>query len=270
MSKKIFYYLLIVSIALNACEEVIDIDLDEVTPRLIVEGYVTNTHDPCIVKLSKTVNYFDVNEFPMVSSALVTISDNVGNTTILAEQTPGIYETGRYFGISGRTYTITVKTDNKIYTASSYMPSLVPVDSLKYKFRQGGLFYEEGYYVSVYFTDIAAEDNYYLLKFYLNGTLYEHPEGYYDDYLVFEDDFFEGNNIDFEFWNAPVSLNDTIVVELISIDKAVFEYYDTLNELIEGGSHPPAAPQNPTTNISNDALGFFGAFAIASETIIIQ
>jgi hypothetical protein len=59
-------------------------------------------------------------------------------------------------------------------------------------------------------------------------------------------------------------------VELISIDKAVFEYYDTLNELIEGGSHPTATPQNPATNISNDALGFFGAFAIASETIIIQ
>jgi hypothetical protein len=55
---------------------------------------------------------------------------------------------------------------------------------------------------------------------------------------------------------------------LISIDKSAFEFYKTFRELlnVNPGS---AAPSNPASNISGNALGLFSVWNSDQKTITI-
>ncbi len=66
------------------------------------------------------------------------------------------------------------------------------------------------------------------------------------------------------------SLDDIVHVELHSISKETYDYYNTLSDIIGGNMEGSSAPANPTTNLNNGALGYFGAFAISSRTIVIE
>ena len=62
---------------------------------------------------------------------------------------------------------------------------------------------------------------------------------------------------------------DTVVVELQNLDQATYDYYRTLYPIL-GGGFGASNPANPETNITNDALGYFGACTICRDTIIIK
>ena len=62
---------------------------------------------------------------------------------------------------------------------------------------------------------------------------------------------------------------DTVVVELQTLDRATYDYYRTLFPILDGGLGTPN-PANPESNLSNDALGYFGACTISRDTIIVQ
>ncbi|MFH1321473.1 MAG: DUF4249 domain-containing protein [Bacteroidota bacterium] len=257
---------------ITACEKVIDIDLNSTNPRIVVEGYITDQPGPYTVKLTRTANYFDVNEFDKVSGATVTISDDAGNSDVLAEQSPGVYETTAIQGVSGRTYTLTIDSEDDTYTASSLMSQPVMIDSLSFRFQEAFHYVQEGYYVSIYFTDVAEHLNYYLLRLYNNGEIPEEEMGGMGmNYLVFEDDFLEGESFEFEFFQYIMEPDDTIVVELVSMDQDGYDYYNTMNLTLEGSSGGgfSGTPQNPVTNMSGDALGYFGAFTVARDTVVI-
>ena len=115
--------ILIISILLiffTSCEKVIYVDLNSVNPKLVVEGNITDQPGPYIIRLSNTVNYYDPNAFPAVKGATITVSDNAGNSEILKETSPGVYETSSLQGVSGRTYTMNIVTgDGTSYSAHS-------------------------------------------------------------------------------------------------------------------------------------------------------
>ena len=54
-----------------------------------------------------------------------------------------------------------------------------------------------------------------------------------------------------------------------TLDLATYDYYRTLFSILEGGLGTPN-PANPETNLSNGALGYFGACTISRDTIVIQ
>ena len=60
---------------LSNCTQVIDIDLNNSDPKIIVEGSITNEAGPYFVKLSKSVNFDQSNSYPPISNAVVTSSD---------------------------------------------------------------------------------------------------------------------------------------------------------------------------------------------------
>ena len=109
MSNKIQTLILSLStIMFVACEKVIDIDLNDVEPKIVVEANIDDIEGPYQVKLTKTVNYNQSNMFPTVSDAVVTLSDSEGNTEVLVESVPGIYVSTLIEGVPGRTYTLDI------------------------------------------------------------------------------------------------------------------------------------------------------------------
>ena len=70
-----------------------------------------------------------------------------------------------------------------------------------------------------------------------------------------------------------INIGDELTVQLLSIDKASYDFYFTANDVNASGSTGgPAsvAPANPVTNWTNDALGVFTAFTVSSQSVTVE
>jgi hypothetical protein len=73
-----------------------------------------------------------------------------------------------------------------------------------------------------------------------------------------------------------INIGDLIRVELMSIDKAAYDFYLTANSVNASGgngrgpSSTSAAPTNPVTNWSNKALGYFSAYRTSKSEIVLS
>jgi len=259
--------LMITIFVFAGCEKVINLNLVESKPQLVIEGLITDGVGPYTVKLSKTGSYFNEPVLPLVSKAVVVISDNLGITDTLKETKPGIYLTSKVKGIPGRTYNLSVLSENIRYTATSTMFSHVPIDSLKLRksYSEGIAIGSDGQQdarVEIYcFFRDPLEKNFYRAYIYTNGN-----RGY-EDYKLYDDQYTNGKQTDLQVKRAHIG--DVIRVDLFSLDKSTYEYYTTFNDLIHSNPIFGSTPMNPNTNLTNGALGFFGACAISTKTIII-
>ena len=249
------------------CEKVINLNLVESEPQLVIEGLITDGVGPYTVKLSKSGSYFDEPVLPLVSKAIVVISDNLGTVDTLKETKPGIYLTSKVKGIPGGTYNLSVLSENISYTGSSTMFSHVPIDSLKLRrsYSEGIAIGSDGQQdvrveIHCFFRD-PLEKNFYRAYVYTNGN-----RGY-EDYKLYDDQYTNGKLIELQVKRAHIG--DKIRVDLFSMDKSTYEYYTTFNDLIHSNPIFGSTPMNPNTNLTNGALGFFGACAISTKTIII-
>lgn len=255
---------------LASCQDVIDVELENVSPRLVIEANISDQAGPYTVTLSESGNFYLSNEFPAVSAESVILSDENGNRDTLLEVRPGVYQTRFIQGVRGVNYTLEVKYEGTSYMASSRIPDhIVPIDSLYTEFLEESIFQEEGYYATIYAQDIPNVENYYRYKVYVNGEVYifdeDTEEEEEDDNLYLDQDkFFDG-----QYFNRPFPQNfkqgDSVSVELYNINKATFDYYNTLIEAI--GASGVAAPSNPVSNFNNNALGNFNAYTFDRKTV---
>ncbi len=165
-------YVLIL-ILIISCEEVIELDLGKAKPRITIEGVITTDPGPYSVKISQSIDYEETNNFPPVSGAMVTITDEEEYSEILEEVSEGIYHAVGFQGEDGKTYMIEVDYEGEHYSASSTIPKTqVSINSISYEFLEESLFNTEGYYMAVFFSDPSEEVNYYRLKVFVNGQPY--------------------------------------------------------------------------------------------------
>jgi hypothetical protein len=87
--------------------------------------------------------------------------------------------------------------------------------------------------------------------------------------LVIEDRLSEGINIILPIFTSIFKLDDKVEVELISMYKKMYDYFNTLSTIISNGGDS-AAPANPLSNWSGGVLGYFGAFSFSKKTIVVK
>ncbi len=252
---------------LTSCESVIEIDLDYMKPKLVIEGVIDDFDHQCIIKLSKTTDYFNHKANPTVSGAVITLTDDEGTLVNFNETEPGIYTEVSIQIKPNIAYTLSILSEGDKYVANATIPHKVNIDSLTCKYNSESIFYEVGYVVSCHFSDPEDYDNFYRLKTYnINDrTKAKNSKDLYND------DLFNGNKVDLPWSYDVYQKSDTVVVELYTLDVQTYDYYKTLFP-ISGGAEmmSMANPANPNTNISNGALGYFGAYTISRDTIIIS
>ncbi len=249
---------------LVSCEDVIEIDLDSIEPKLVIEGSINDLGDPFNIKLSKTGDYFEAGIYPAVSDALVTVTDENGIETVFEESEPGLYSSGLLEVEENGSYTLFVRSRGEDYMAEGTIPYKVFIDSLSFDLPSFMSEFEEGYVISCYLQDPVEFRNYYRMKAYKKGETTSSVESK----VIFNDDFMNGNMMFVSWESEPFFPMDTVVVELHTLDKSSYDYYHTLNTL-GGGLFGASNPANPTTNLSNDALGYFGAYTVSRDTIVI-
>lgn len=207
------------------------------------------------------------NTFPPVTGSFVTISDNLGNTSVLNEVSAGYYRAFSFKGIPGRTYTVSVTTEDKTYTATSAMPDPVPIDTISQDILFFGNFGGNGKtkFVKIQYRDPAGKTNFYRFVEIINGK----PT---DAILIDNDVLRNGDTITQNIFrrDPPVETGDAITILIQTIDKNVFNFFSQLSQISNDFGGQSASPANPASNFDNGALGYFSAYAVRSKTIIIK
>ena len=251
----------------SGCQKVINVDLNEAAPQMVIEGLINDAPGPYTVTISKSGSYFNQPVLEVVSGAQVIINDNSGTTDTLKELISGVYFTKKTRGIPGRTYTLKVISGDQEYDGSSTMFSHVSIDSLKLvkndsqRFDFGG---DNKNHTNVdihcFFRD-PEEKNFYRIKVFKNDTINN------ENYRLYDDQYTNGQETELRVANATPG--DAFRVELLSLDQATYGYYRTLGDLLQTNPIFGSTPANPNGNLSNGALGYFGACAVSYKTIII-
>ncbi|MBC8054007.1 MAG: DUF4249 domain-containing protein [Sphingobacteriaceae bacterium] len=261
---RLFTFLLIVIIGLLAasCEKVIDVNLKNASPVLVIEGVITNRTDSQIVKINRSVPFGEPNVFPEVSGARVTVTEvATGRIVTIRERRPGYYMARNFTGRSGSAYILKVEVDGQTYTASSTMPGQVNIDSLGVSVSN--FLGEEQKTVQLLFSDPGKERNYYRFLLKINGVASQ-------NIYVYDDSFSNGRAVTRELFDFDLNANsgDKAEIEMQCIDPVIFRYWQGLDQNQNRGG-ASTAPANPVSNISNGALGYFSAHTRQTELIVI-
>lgn len=266
-------FIILTLFLVTSCEKEIDLDLDDKSGNIVIEGNVTNQPGPYFVRITKSVAFTANNQYPAVSDAQVILSDNTGQTETLQYVGDGKYKTTAFTGVTGRTYTLKIQAEGKQYTAQSSMPEVVNFDGLTQdSFAFGG---ETTYTLLPVFTDPIALGNRYLFNFTVNNVTKKTFEVFSDNVnngLVNQRPLILPNEDDDDDPNShKVVPGDTIYVEMQSIDHSIFTYYSALLQISgDGGPGAGVTPSNPPSNINNGALGYFSAHTTQKKSIVIQ
>lgn len=260
ISKTIY---LVILVLISSCTKVIDVNLNEAAPQVAIEANLEEgTHDFNVL-ISETGNYFG-GEPNYLSGATVTLFDGT-TTTSLTDLGNGTYTLPAYTANEGVTYVLTATVNGKTYEATSIMPNKVNLDTLTYRYQAPTSFTNEGYFTLLNFQD-PVEDNFYRGTVFFEGEL---TKGI-DDLYIFDDELSNGNYTVIPVFGELYQLGDSVTVNLFSLNKEGYKYYETIDQITSSSGGGNVAPANPNNNWSNDALGHFQTYAISSFSGVVQ
>jgi Domain of unknown function (DUF4249) len=166
---KIIITISIITIMAQACIKQVDVVTRNEKPILVVEGSVTTDTLPYTVKLTYSGPITSSEAIPdkyLEKDAVVTISDDQGNTTPLVYTSQGVYITTdpTYIGKVGRSYSVTVvlKDGKKFISNPEKIKPAVPISAIDVTFVDKFDFNLPTYMnVAVDVKDPPGEENYY-------------------------------------------------------------------------------------------------------------
>lgn len=245
-----FLRLIAIPLFLWSCEEKIEVALKSENSKIVIESYITNSQNPIIVKLSKSQEFFNQSAFVPIESASVQI-ETQSITDQLSDDGGGYYISKRMEGMPGKDYTLIVATDGRQFGATVQVPYNVPIDTVYF---QPGVFEKDSLNAIIGFRDPPNTENYYRIKIYCNRKVA------INDYFLITDAFSDGAEMVVPIYYRYFAPGDTIAVELLNLERNTWKYFKGLRESIQQGINSQA-PGNPPSNLSNGALGIFGAYS---------
>ena len=262
-------WLLVLAILLSvSCRKVIDVDIEGVEPVFVVEAVITDQPGDSRVLLSTTKDVSENNQFPAVSGATVTVTDDVGVVTTFFEDSAGTYTAPGLTGVIGRKYSLIIVANGKTFTAESTMPAKVNMDTLF--ISDEILFGDNRKLANINYQDPPGKGQCYRYVQYINGRKTETIFANNDDYI-------DGKYVEAKLWyltedddaeEEKIKTGDTVRLDLQCIDQAVYKFWFSLNQSATGNSQS-ASPANAVTNITGGALGYFSAHSVQTMSLVV-
>ena len=284
--KKLLYIFLLCT-TLTACEEVIDVDVPENNPRLIVDALIRIDSDKTVtiaeISTKVTSSFFEEVQPADIDLLTITNLDYIDadpsdeNSITFSRIGPGRYQAIKDtdFFTNGELQ-LNVAYNGQSYVANTeYVPS-TPIINLE----QGDdtLFGGDETEVEITFTDDGSRDDFYLVDFDFN------------EFLVTEDEFYNGQTFKFSyFYNDNVQESDEVTISVLGIDEPFFNYMNQLiiqssgdqgpfqtpattvrGNLINTATINPDGSFNTIENSDNFALGYFSVNETFSASLTIQ
>jgi hypothetical protein len=259
------YLFALTTILFCSCTKIIEVNLNDASPRIVIEGVVNDEAGPYYVQISKTVNFSAANNFPGIDNAIVHITDNTSGTTDLLTRvliSGGLYQTNAIKGIPGHNYQLTVVAEGQTYTASCTMPQSVPLDSIS--FENSSFLGVINTNTVVNFKDPLGIANFYTFTEFVNNRFESDVTFIVDDRLT------DGKYMRLQMYSdSTLKSKDTVTIQMKCIDKNVWNYFNALDQVTNNNAQV-VSPANPTSNISNNALGYFSANTVVVKSKVVK
>lgn len=253
---------------LNSCTKVIDVNLNEADPKIVIEAELVSGTQDFTVKITKTTDFFNPGQPVTVADATVFLKSGTEDAPLhLTNDGNGIYSLKNFTATENTSYFLSVTAGGKTYEATDFLPKNVPLDSLSVSVPENNPFNPSGadsFEIVLNYQDPLADINFYRIKSTVNGI----PRSAGEKLLVIEDRYSAGAYFTLPIFTDSYELNDSVDVELVSMSHAMFDYFTTLALLVDGSGS--AAPTNPSSNWSGGALGYFGAFSVSKKSILVR
>lgn len=255
-------------LSLFSCTDVVEIDVPEASPRLVVEASIdwengTNGNNQTI-KLSTSTPFFDTNTLdPVTTASVKVIQDATGATYNFQHQNNGLYTTAVFNPVVNQSYTLEITYNGENYTATETLMPVPAIDEIEQS-TEGG-FNQDAIDLTIYFNDPPEEENFYLIKYLTQGDLLPSLEDVSDEFTngnrmldIYEKEEDEDNN------QEELMPGDVVEIALHGISEAYYNYIRILIEQSENNGNPfattPVALKGNCINTSNPdnfAYGFF-------------
>ncbi|MFM7672698.1 MAG: DUF4249 domain-containing protein [Bacteroidota bacterium] len=278
----------------TSCEKAVDLKLDEVAPKLVVEATIENDQPPQVV-LTRSFQYFAnfnladlANSF--VRGAEVEISNGQKTHRLKEYQIspfPGVSLV--YYGIDSTqlatafvgavntSYTLTIRSGGEVYTAQTRIPEITRrIDSFYWKPAPPELI--DPSKVALMFRGNDRPG----LGDYIRYFTKQNRDPFYPGLnSVFDDQFIDGSSFDVQIERGVprgaglsegysyFDRGDTIVFKLCNIDKQTFDFWRTMEFSYASVGNPFSSPTRVLSNIRGSALGYFGGYAAQYRQLII-
>jgi hypothetical protein len=258
--KQILKYCTFLLVLLSfSCEEVIQVDLEESEPRLVIEAsllwFKGTPGTQQEIRISRTTAFYNEENEIVETAEVKVISENeeVYNFT---HQENGIYINNNFKPELNLRYNLQVIHEEQLYTASEKLIPVSSIDSVEQ--TAGGGFSGNDIEIKAYYSDPEDEENYYLFKFRDENVSLE----------LYEDEFTNGNQIFGYYSNEDIEQGDLIQIEIQGISKSYYEYLFILRSQIgsnDGGPFEtmPATVKGNIINTDDQNKYPFGYFRLS-------
>ena len=287
------FLLIFTTFILASCEKGVTFDLEESSPKIVVEATIETNRAPFVI-LSKSQNFYaqitpDILEASFVRNADVYVSN--GTVTHKLKEYTVALATGYTFyfysidssnlstafvGQTNTPYSLRIVAEGKEYTASTKIPAITrSIDSLFWKQAPGSNDTNK-VALMVRATDRAGYGDY--IRYFTKRN----SEPFYPAFnSVYDDQIIDGTSYEIEVERGVdrtldppddytlFDKGDTVTLKLCQIDKATYDFWRTMEFSYGSIGNPFASPTKVLSNISNNALGYFGGYAPQFRTIII-
>jgi len=288
--------IIILGVLFLSCEKEVDIQPKDAGQVLAVDASIEDGQAPRVI-LTNSLKYFTTlsitdltNSF--ITGARVMLSD--GNTTQELKEYAIPFGTGnlvfystdtalgssQIVGKLNTSYTLSIESNSKSYTATTTIPNLARVmDSAWWKPAPDNPDNEDTNKVVVFVrvTDPKGLGNY--ARYFTSRNDSAFLPGLNS---VFDDAIIDGTTYDVQVdrgvdRNQELDIDeygfflrgDTVTLKLSNIDKQTYDFWRTWEQNQSNLGNPFGVPVKVLGNISNGALGYFGGYASQVKTIII-
>ncbi|MFO8146010.1 MAG: DUF4249 domain-containing protein [Bacteroidota bacterium] len=257
--------LLLFLLGTYACEEVVDVELEESEPRLVVEASIlwekgTTGHFQ-IIRLTTTAPFF-AESTPPAEGAEVSVKSENGTLYVFEELEPGFYINDFFEPEMNMSYDLEIIYKEEVYIATE---SLIPVSPLEFVEQStGGGFGGEDIELRAYYFDPPDVENYYFFRFFTEDLSIQ----------ISEDEFTDGNLTFAYFSNEDLVPGQEVKFEIQGISKRFYEYMFILRSQAgtNGGGPFQTQPTTVRGNIINTTTpeNFAFGYYRLSETDLLE
>ena len=268
MQNPIKFIALIFLCTMVSCTDVIDVDVQTDTIRLVVEASLDwekgTTGNEQTITLRTSTPFFDTQSTDVVGAQVSVTNDVNGEVYLFTDQADGTYTTDTFNPQLDASYTLEIIYDGQTYTANDTMNQVADIIDVFQDTEDG--FDDETIELHIVFNDFEAEGDNYFFK-------YERPQDLLPILESGDDEFINGNEVDWWFEInedddeegeiKPLAPGDVVTISMHSISRPYYNYIDIVIDQLGGvgifESTPVAIKGNciNTTNPDNYAHGYF-------------
>lgn len=286
-----FVTLICVVVLFNACEDPVQIKLDEGEKMVVIDAFVNDAPETQTIRITESAPYFFNATTPGIGGASVIIRDiDNGKTYSFADIgsgnyafTPTVTDT---FGIIGHHYRLEINVNGVYYEANSTLFRTTKMDTILFRTEEdAGFSAKDGLYPLYVGSDIPGEKNYYWLKTFKNNVMYNSPRE-----MNISEDGGGGSGTDGLFFTPPIAFfnvtpnnnpfqpGDLCRLDLISLNPSTFDFLlqaQTQMNNSESGLFA-TTPENVRTNIQTltdggkKAIGWFNMGSLYRRIQVAQ